>query len=166
MLARPLARAMLASWFVSRGVDAVRHPSDHVEESLPVLRHLAQRASGPANQDLAALLDEKTLRRVVQLHGAVTALTGVSLVLGRAPRTAALALAALSVPILIGNLPVRITGETREQRAERRDRLVQALTATGGAILGGIDTEGRPGIAWRMGHARELRTRARAVAQD
>lgn len=193
MLARPLARAMLASWFVSRGIDAVRHPADHVAEALPVLQQLVERASGPTQQRTVPLraaraviparvreasaqggaglarvaggfLDEKSLRRAVQVHGAVTALTGLSLVLGKAPRTAALALAALSVPILVGNLPLRVDGESREQRRERRERLVQALTATGGAILAGVDMEGRPGVAWRVGHARELRAHARTAA--
>lgn len=166
MLARPLARAMLASWFVSRGLDAVRHPADHVDESLPVLRTLADKASGPVDVDVAKLLDERTMRRVVQLHGAVTALTGISLVLGKAPRTAALVLAGLSVPILLGNLPLRVPGESREDRAARRERLVQSLTATGGAILAAVDREGRPGIAWRVGHARELRAEARAVRAE
>lgn len=155
---------MLASWFVSRGLDAVRHPADHVAETLPVLRHVAERASGPAGRDLTPLLDERSLRRVVQVHGAVTALTGLSLVLGRAPRTAALALAGLSVPLLLGNLPLRLAGESREDRRERQERLVQALTAAGGAILAGVDREGRPGVAWRVEHARELRAQGRAAA--
>jgi len=44
MLARPVARAMLAAWFVSRGIDAVRHPSKHAAESLPP----GQSIEGPA----------------------------------------------------------------------------------------------------------------------
>src|SRR5690606_36093598 len=113
MLARPLARAMLASWFVARGVDAVRRPAAHVEESTPVLRAVAERVSGPLGHDLTTYLDGPTVRR-----------------------------------------------------AARRDRLVQALTATGGAILAGVDREGRPGIAWRVEHARAARAAARAAKSD
>lgn len=166
MLARPLARAMLASWFVARGVDAVRRPAAHVEESTPVLRAVAERVSGPLGHDLTTYLDGPTLRRVAQAHGAVTALAGLALVLGKAPRTAALALAGLSAPLVLANLPVRVDGETKDDRAARRDRLVQALTATGGAILAGVDREGRPGIAWRVEHARAARAAARAAKSD
>lgn len=166
MLARPLARAMLASWFVSQGVDAVRRPADHVATTLPVLRAVAERASGPAGRDLTSYLDGPTLKRAVQVHGAVTALTGLSLVLGKAPRTAALVLAGLSAPLVLSNLPVRVSGETADDRRARRDRLVQALTATGGAILAGVDREGRPGIAWRVEHARVARAQARAAVQQ
>ena len=66
MLARPLARAMLASWFVARGVDAVRRPAAHVEESTPVLRAVAERVSGPLGHDLTTYLDGPTLRRAAQ----------------------------------------------------------------------------------------------------
>mgnify|MGYP001163266041 CR=1 FL=1 len=164
MIARPVARAMLAAWFVSQGVDAVRHPARHSATALPVLQELL-RPLGPAvGLDVASLLDGRTVRRVTQVHGAVTALAGVSLVLGKAPRTAALALAALSVPLLLANLPVRLEGETRQDRAARRDRLVQALTATGGAILAAVDREGRPGVAWRVEQARAARAAARAAS--
>ena len=166
MFTRPLARAMLASWFVARGIDAVRHPAAHAATTLPVLRPVAERASGPAGRDLTAYLDGPTMRRAIQVHGAVTALTGLSLVLGKAPRTAALVLAALSAPLILSNLPMRVAGESAEDRKARRDRLVQALTATGGAILAGVDHEGRPGIAWRVEHAREVRAQARAATQS
>ncbi len=166
MLARPLARAMLATWFVTRGIDAVRHPAAHAAATLPVLRPVAERAGAATGTDLVGYLDGPTLRRVVQVHGAVTALAGLSLVFGKAPRTAALVLAGLSAPLLLANLPVRVPGETREDRAARRDRLVQALTATGGAILAGVDREGRPGIAWRVEHAREARAQARESVRE
>jgi len=166
MLARPVARAMLASWFVSRGIDAVRHPAKHAAESLPALRPVAERAGAATHTDLVGYLDGPTMRRVVQVHGAVTALAGLALVFGKAPRTAALALAGLSAPLLLANLPVRVPGESKADREARRDRLVQALTATGGAILAGVDREGRPGVAWRVEHARAARAQARASAQD
>ena len=161
MIARPLARAMLAAWFVSQGIDALRHPGKHAAAATPALRPLAERAGAAAGRDLGGYLEGSTMRRVVQVHGAVTALTGLSLVLGKAPRTAALLLAGLSAPLLLANLPVRVAGETREDREARRDRLVQALTATGGAILAAVDREGRPGVAWRIEHARAERLAAR-----
>lgn len=164
MLARPVARAMLAAWFVSRGIDAVRHPSKHAAESLPALRPLADRAGSALNMELGQYLEGATMRRVIQVHGAVTALAGVSLVLGKAPRTAALALAGLSAPLLLANLPVRVAGESKAEREARRERLVQALTATGGAILAAVDREGRPGVAWRVEHARAERAAAKAAA--
>jgi len=157
---------MLASWFVARGIDAVRHPTTHVATTTPALRPLVARAEHVTHTELTRYLDGPTMTRVVQVHGAATALAGFALVFGKAPRTAALTLAALTAPLLIANLPARVKGETPEDRKARRDRLMQALTATGGAILAGGDREGRPGIAWRVEHAREARAKAREATQD
>ncbi|WP_448629907.1 hypothetical protein [Cellulomonas soli] len=96
------------------------------------------------------------------MHGAALATAGLMIIGGRAPRTAALALAALTAPLVLANLPDRRAAHDREERQVRRDRLVQALTLTGAALLVAADREGRPGLAWRVGQVREARAHAHA----
>ena len=87
---------------------------------------------------------------------------GSLLALGKAPRAAALVLAGLAVPLVIANLPFTDRpGIDQDERRERRDLLVQAVSFMGGALLAGADYEGRPGVAWRVNTAR----RTHAVTQ-
>ena len=85
------------------------------------------------------------------------------LAVGRAPRTAALALAGLTAPLVLVNLPRR---EDRvalpAEKAERRQRLIRALAFTAGAVLVGADYEGRPGLRWRIADAHDRRVAAHA----
>ena len=84
---------------------------------------------------------------------------------GRAPRTAACALAALTVPVVLVNQPLGRRG--RPDGTATRERFLRALSMLGGALLAAIDREGRPGLAWRVEHAkvdRAARHAAHAVA--
>ena len=86
-----LARPLLASTFVLDGVDAVRHPERHVERYRKV-EPLLEKVGVPAMLTSDAVM-------VTRVAGAVSALAGVSLAAGRRPRTAALVLAAINVPL-------------------------------------------------------------------
>ena len=151
MLLRRIARPLLASWFVTEGLDAVRVPSRHVAFARPALDALlAQTGDGPRPS-------EAQLRMIVQVHGAVTALAGLALAFGKAPRTAAFLLAALTLPIAATSLPLgKGDKPSPEVRHERRARLVRSVAFTGAALLAGADYEGRPGVSWRLAKAREL----------
>jgi uncharacterized membrane protein YphA (DoxX/SURF4 family) len=159
MLLRRIARPLFASWFISEGWDAARRPEPHalrarggVEKALALVPRgvLAGALEGyrePTAHQLSVL---------VRLHGAATATAGLMLATGKAPRTAALALAALTAPLVLTNLPRRDRSTLdKDARRERNERLVRALAFTGGALLAGIDYEGRPGVAWRVARARE-----------
>ena len=61
------------------------------------------------------------------------------------------------------NLPFkRVKGEDPVLRRARRDRFVRALAFTGGALIAGVDLEGRPGISWRVQKARSDHAAAKA----
>ncbi|GIG40143.1 DoxX family membrane protein [Cellulomonas phragmiteti] len=172
MLLRRLARPLFASWFVSQGLDALRHPGTHaqvVRDGLDGLRTrvpASARSSAPA--PVAALLDhdlsDRQLATVAQAHGAAVLVAGSMLAAGRAPRAAALALAGLTVPLVLVNLPVgRRGGLTAAEKKARTERLVRALSFAGGAVLVGVDLEGRPGVSWRVQHARADRAALKAA---
>lgn len=153
MLLRRIARPLLASWFVTEGLDCARRPGSHVDFARPAVDALLERSSGIPRPS------EGQLRTIIQVHGAATALAGLALALGRAPRSAALLLAALTLPIAAASLPKR-KGEnvSPEVRRDRRDRFVRSLAFTGAALLAGVDTEGRPGVSWRISKARQVAT--------
>jgi uncharacterized membrane protein YphA (DoxX/SURF4 family) len=147
MLLRKIARPLLATWFIYDGVDAARHPAAH-----------ALTARGPADQVTSQIgrepLTDRQLKIAIRTHGALTVTAGVNLAFGRTPRLAALALAALSVPLAVAEQPFT-SGSVA--RGERTERFVRRLGAIGAALLAGIDTEGKPGVAWRVGHSRNTR---------
>lgn len=167
MLLRRIARPLFASWFVAEGVDAVRHPVRHAAAARSGLDELRDLASGRAAlagvaRSLDLPLTQRQLTLVVQAHGAATALAAGALALGKAPRTAGVALAVLTVPLVVANAP---TGRVRDlDDAARRRRFWSSLSALGGALLAAADTAGRPGVAYRVRAAREARSTARTAA--
>lgn len=172
MLLRRLARPLFASWFVSQGLDALRHPAAHtqvVRDGLDGLRtRVPASARRAAPAPVAAALDgtigDTQLAAFTRAHGAAMLVAGALLAVGRAPRTAALALAGLTVPLVVVNLPLGKKGAlTPEERKARTERLVRALSFAGGAVLVGVDLEGRPGVSWRVQHARVDRAAIRAA---
>ncbi|HEY0188277.1 MAG TPA: DoxX family protein [Cellulomonas sp.] len=182
MLLRRIARPLFASWFLSEGLDAVRHPGPHVEAARGALDRFGAVLPAGARDGLERLRDpaDRQLTRAVRAHGAATALAALLLATGRAPRSAALVLAGLTLPLAVADAPERPHlhvgpigrgGGTAEdaaaERARRRartQRLVRSLAFTGGALLVAADTEGRPGLAWRVEHARATRLAAERAA--
>ncbi|CAM5791732.1 DoxX family membrane protein [Cellulomonas persica] len=162
MLLRRIARPLFATWFVSEGLDALRHPAPHVAAARATLDRLQD-----AVPDARTHLTDAQLTAAVRAHGGAVVLAATMLAVGRAPRTAALALAGLTAPLVLVNLPAR--GERTADpalRAERRQRLIRALAFTAGAVLVGADYEGRPGLRWRMADAHERRVAAHASDDD
>ncbi len=165
MLLRRIARPLFASWFVAEGLDVVRHPSAHADEARGALDSLLGRLpaavrQGPTGQVIGYELTDRQLTSVVQAHGAALAGAGILLALNKAPRTAALALAALTAPLILVNLPRRRGTEGKAEKQARRERFVRALAFTAGAVLAAADYEGRPGIGWRVHRARLERSQA------
>lgn len=176
MLVRRIARPLFATAFVADGVDTVRNPEPHVARTQAAYRQLSARVELPQ-------LDPSQMTMLVRAHGAAVTVAAVALALGKAPRTAALALAALTVPVAAVNQPF-VPDEGEEDRelgqvnhssvveAEQRvrlERFLRNLSAIGAALLVALDREGRPGVGWRVQHARVDRAamrEARAMLKD
>ncbi|GAA1406155.1 MULTISPECIES: DoxX family membrane protein [Oerskovia] len=146
MLLRHVARPMLASWFIYDGVQAALKPAEHVRA--------ARRGVSLVGQQLGVEepLSEKQVSALVRAHGAATAVAGLFLAVGKAPRTAALTLAALSVPLAVVNQPFTPSDVPRDVRTRK---FVANLGAIGAALIAGADYEGRPGVRWRVDRARK-----------
>jgi uncharacterized membrane protein YphA (DoxX/SURF4 family) len=154
-IVRRLARPMLAAMFIQGGIDQFRHPAHKLEKAQPLLGKIA----GP----LSLPNDPETL---VRANGAAMAGAGSMLAIGKLPRLSALVLAATLVPTTYaGHAFWEI--QDPEQRRTQRTQFVKNLSLLGGVLLAAVDTEGRPGLAWRTKHvAKEAKRSARRAKKD
>ncbi|NTW38318.1 MAG: DoxX family protein [Cellulomonadaceae bacterium] len=155
MLVRRIARPLFAAWFVTEGVGVLRAPTPHVARAEAAWKRAATRL------DLPPAPSDARMRAVVRAHGGAMVVAGAMLATGRAPRAAALCLAGLMVPLAVVDHPFGKRGAP--DASGGRDRFVRALSMLGGALLAGIDTEGRPGLTWRVENARAARRAAHEV---
>lgn len=136
---------MLGTIFMVGGVRAMTDPHRLVPRAKPVT-------------DRVVPLLEKTDRRLptdpatlVRLNGAVQAGAG-ALMLTRFSRPAAFVLAGSMVPTTVAGHPFWAMDSKAESRAHQT-QFLKNLAIMGGLVLAGLDTEGRPGIAWRTRRA-------------
>jgi uncharacterized membrane protein YphA (DoxX/SURF4 family) len=139
---RAVARPLLASIFIVQGYETLRHPELVVSRAEPVVRPLAERI-GPVPDDPL---------QAVRINGAVQVAAGSLLALGWWPRLSALAIAATLVPTTAAGH--RFWEEPDPvARSNQRTHFFKNISMLGGLLLGAVDTEGKPGLAWRAKHA-------------
>lgn len=134
---RRLARPMLASVFVTGGVDALRQPGGRVEMARPVVAKMADVTGAPNDPELA-----------VRANGALMAMSGLLLATGRMPRVASLALVGSLVPTTIAGHAFWNESDAG-QRNMHRVQFFKNLGLLGGLLIASADTAGKPGLAWR-----------------
>ena len=139
---------MLASTFVYGGINALRNAGALAETAKPVndeIRSLADKVA----PSVPVPSDDVTM---VRLNAGVHILAGLGLATGRAPRLSALALAATVVPTTAAG---HRFWEEKDKGARKRQltSFFKNVSMLGGLLIAGVDTEGRPGVAWRAQHA-------------
>ncbi|MFD3698911.1 DoxX family membrane protein [Streptomyces sp. NPDC058646] len=139
---RKLARPLLAAPFVTGGLRTLRRPEVVAETAQPVIRALGKRIPALAG-------DPKQLIRVT---GTIQTAAGLMLATGRAPRLAALTLAATLVPTSL-TAHAFWTVEDPKERARQRAHFLTDLSALGGLLIAAADTHGKPSLAYRSRHA-------------
>ena len=93
--------------------------------------------------------DPETL---VKINGAVQVVAGSMLALGRFPRLSSVLLAASVVPTTLAGH--RFWEQTDpDAKSQHKVQFLKNLGLLGGLMLAAVDTEGRPGLAWRTRHA-------------
>ena len=159
-ISRLLARPMLSSMFVVGGLSALRNAERHAAAAAPVtekLVPLAERAvpNAPIPTEPITL---------VRINGVAQIAAGLALATGRAPRLSAAVLAASLVPTTAAGH--RFWEEKDpEKRANQRIHFFKNVSMLGGLMIASLDTEGKPGVAWRARRAaRDARREARHVA--
>jgi putative oxidoreductase len=159
---RLIARPMLASMFLVGGIDSLTHASGKVTKATKVTEHVPEMAARIA-PGLPVPTDPATL---IRINGGVQVAAGLALATGRMPRLAALALAASMVPTTYAG---HAFWEEKEKaaRASQRVQFFKNISMMGGLLLAGVDTEGKPGVAWRARRAaRDVRREARQLAKQ
>lgn len=149
---------MLSAIFVASGARSVSNPEPLVARAKGVtdrVTPLLERTDARIPTDPATL---------VRLNGAVQLVGGLLLASGRCTRPAAAALAATLVPTtLAGHSFWKLSDPA--QRRQDEIHFLKNLGLFGGLLLAVADSEGRPGLRWRTGHAvrHGQRTAKRAV---
>lgn len=159
-LTRLVARPMLASMFVVGGFNALRNAPKLAAKAEPVTETLTGLADKVA-PDAPIPHDPTTL---VRINGAVQVGAGLLLATGRVPRLSSAALAATLVPTTAAGH--RFWEETDPAaKAQQRIHFFKNVSMLGGLLLASVDTEGKPGLAWRARHAaHDARREARHLA--
>jgi putative oxidoreductase len=163
---RLLARPMLASMFVVGGVSAFKNAEKMAPRAKPVYDKVIPAAKKavpqvPVPDDTVTLVKANA---VVQVAG------GVLLATGKAPRLSANVLALTLVPTTLAGH--RFWEETDPgAKANQKVHFIKNVSMLGGLLLAGVDTEGKPGIAWRVKHGakaarREAKHAKRAAKRE
>ena len=102
----------------------------------------------------------------MRINAGAQLLAAAALATGRAPRLSATVLAASLVPTTLAGHA--FWDETDPQaKATQRLQFMKNTSILGGLLLAGVDTEGKPGLAWRARRAAaDVRREARQVAKD
>ena len=167
-LIRLVARPMLASMFVAGGVNALRNAEKVAERAKPVTDKFTETA-GKVAPNVPLPQDDKNL---VRINAGAQIVAGLALATGRAPRLASTVLAASLVPTTAGGH--RFWEEPdADVRATQQLHFIKNVSMLGGLLLAAVDTEGKPGVAWRAKHAvgsakreaKHLRKEAKAQAR-
>ncbi len=152
-LVRRLARPLLASMFVVGGVDQVKHPGRKAETARPLVEKLAPRLGLPDDTEL-----------LVRANGVAMVTAGTMLALGRFPRTSAMVLAGTLLPTTVAAHQFWREDDP-EVRAVQKTQFFTNLGLLGGVLLAAVDTEGKPGLAYRAHLASESVQRSARTAR-
>ena len=139
-LVRRVARPLLAAIFVIQGLEQLRHPSALKPKVAPFAEQLAPLGL-PNDPEL-----------LVRANGATMVAGGALLATGRVPRLASLALAGALVPTTYVGHAFWAETDPAVKRTQRI-AFLKNLGLLGGLLLASVDTEGKPGLAYRAGLA-------------
>jgi putative oxidoreductase len=159
-IVRLAARPLLASMFLTGGLDALLNAKKRADAAEPVTDKLV-----PLLKKLVPQLpDDPTT--LVRINGAVQVGAALALATGRMPRVSSAVLAGTLVPTTFAGH--RFWEEKEPQpRAVQRIHFFKNCSMLGGLLLAAVDTEGKPGIAWRARRAAaDVRREARGLAKS
>ncbi|HEY7718455.1 MAG TPA: DoxX family protein [Pedococcus sp.] len=137
-LIRRVARPMLAAMFVVGGLDQLRHPGKQAQKVAPLADRAAPVLGLPNDPEL-----------LVRANGAAMVGGGVLFAMGVVPRVTSMVLAGTLVPTTYAGHPFW-EAKDPATRAQQRTAFLKNLGILGGLLLATVDTEGRPGLAYRV----------------
>ncbi|WP_107765258.1 DoxX family protein [Nocardioides terrigena] len=161
-VSRLIARPMLASMFVVGGLNALKNADALAAKAQPVADRfvpVAQKAVPQAPIPTNAVT-------LVRLNAVTHIAAGLALATGRAPRLASTVLAASLVPTTLAGH--RFWEESDPAaKGNQQVHFFKNVSMMGGLLLAGVDTDGKPGLAWRARRAAsDAKREARQLAKD
>jgi putative oxidoreductase len=127
---RTLARPLLASMFITGGIDALRNPGHRPE--------------------LVAKAGLQDPEKLVRINAATQVLGGLALATGRLPRLSALALAGSLVPTTYVGHPFW-SEDDKAAKKTQQTQFFKNLSMLGGLLFAAADTGGRESIPHAAG---------------
>jgi uncharacterized membrane protein YphA (DoxX/SURF4 family) len=166
---RALARPLLSVIFVVQGANAIRNPEPLVPKAQPVTDRMVPMVKKVAPAQVGDRLPDTTAN-LVRLNGAAQVLGGIALATGKGRRLGASLLAASLVPTTLAGHAFW-QEKDKAVRNQQRIQFMKNLGIFGGLLLAAVDTEGKPGVAWRATHGakaakRETRRSAKAATRE
>ena len=160
-IVRLAARPLLASMFLVGGLDAIRNAGKKADAAEPVTDRLA-----PLLRKAVPQLPEDPKSLSCGSTAPPRSLPRSMLATGRMPRISSAVLAASLVPTTAAGH--RFWEEKDPQKkATQRIHFFKNASMLGGLLLAAVDTEGKPGVAWRARRAAtDVRREARQLAKD
>lgn len=159
-VSRLIARPMLASIFVVGSAAVLKDPAPAAAKAKPVTDKLVpalQKAGLPLPNDPESL---------VRLNAGIQLGAALALATGRMPRVSATVLAASLAPTTAAGHRYW-EADDPAQKTQQRLHFFKNLSMLGGLIIAAVDTEGKPGVAWRARRAaKDARREARRLAKD
>ena len=161
-ITRLVARPLLASVFLVGAVSALKDAEARAAKARKVTDPVAALANRTA-PGIPFPHDPKTF---VRLNAGVQLISGAAFATGRAPRMSAAILAATLVPTTIAGHAFWDETEPAA-KAQQRLHFVKNTSILGGLLLASVDTDGKPGVAWRARRAAlDVRREARQLAKS
>lgn len=157
MLVRRIARPLLASIFVTGGLNELRSVEGHASMASPIAEKTARALPGNLPTDP---------QQLVKIDAAVKVGAGTLLALSKFPRISSILLAGSLVPT---TLAAHRFWEEKDANArlQQQAHFFKNLGLLGGLILAAVDTEGKPSVGWRARRAvHDLSDATKNVAED
>ncbi|NIJ15038.1 putative membrane protein YphA (DoxX/SURF4 family) [Saccharomonospora amisosensis] len=147
MILRRVARPLLASIFISGGINALRMKEQHAEVAKPLVDRTVREKAEQLPSSVPT--DPETL---VQVDAAAKILGGSLLALGIFPRVSAMILLGSLVPTTVAAHPF---WEEKDEQAKQQQltQFIKNAGLAGGLLLAVADTGGKPSLGWRAKHA-------------
>jgi uncharacterized membrane protein YphA (DoxX/SURF4 family) len=166
---RALARPLLSVIFVVQGANAIRNPEPLVPKAQPVTDRLVPMVKKVAPPQVSDRLPDTTAN-LVRLNGAAQVIGGIALASGKGRRLGASLLAASLVPTTLAGHSFWHEKD-KAVRNQQRIQFMKNLGLMGGLLLAAVDTDGKPGVAWRATHGaraakRETKRGAKAAKRE
>jgi uncharacterized membrane protein YphA (DoxX/SURF4 family) len=146
-IVRAAGRTLLASYFITSGIKAIKNPGALVPAAEPLADKVVPLVKQYAPTQVSNYVPEDA-KTLVRINGAAEVLGGVALATGVGRRLGALLLAGTLVPSTIAKYPFW-TRDDPDQRADERAHFVKNASLLGGVMLAAVDTEGKPSLGYR-----------------